>query len=204
MFRSNHICLPPHPSLVTNNEHELEETAWAVLNLRHLIGKCYMQTPSFCLSIHWEGKTLGEIRLAEAWEMVKDWTSQAQITCQGFGPGSPFHFGFALGFVFLTLVLQLYTEKLMKMCKHHSVFLPFNVPIRLKFSRWTQVRKKSRAGEIWGKISHTCENSAHFYCECSGNGGGENMKPRPQFHFDIKVKGMTEGTLSTGVRWGDG
>lgn len=39
----------------------------------------------------------------------------------------------------------------MKMCKHYSVFLPFNVPIRLKFSRWTQVRKKSWAGEIWGK-----------------------------------------------------
>lgn len=30
------------------------------------------------------------------------------------------------------------------------------------------------------------------------------MKPRPQFNFDIKVKGMTEGALGTGVRWGDG
>lgn len=73
--------------------------------------------------------------MTEAWETVKDRTSQAQITCQGFGPGSPFHFGFALRFTFFTLVLQLYTEKQMKMCRHYSVFLPFNVPIRLKFSR---------------------------------------------------------------------
>lgn len=93
--------------------------------------------------LHADSKLLSEHPLRK-WCIRRDKISRGLGNGKGLNFSGPnllpgvwpwsFHFSFALGFTFLTLVLQLYTEKLMKMCKHYSVFLPFNILIRLKIS----------------------------------------------------------------------